>query len=139
MQGTLEIFIASLTNYELCVFYTHRLNEFLPASREKILKELSKRNIPLSDIPFLIEREKRSYTESQKKKFPGGNLCARCASDRNYTEERRTFGTRYRGERIVVRSICEVCGYDPLIRSIENENIDHVLSRLFRRLTGRRD
>ncbi len=103
-------FIANLSDHELSIFIGYQYNAFLENSREKINKEIIKRNLSAQNLEHLFK--KKINTESKDK----SKNCPRCGSNKLFLEidyEEKAKIHYVRAEVAIETNRCRLCGFNP--------------------------
>ena len=104
----LDIFLENLNDSELAAFIAYRFEDFLDNSRQKIVREIKKRELTHSDLKILFDKGLQIDTESNI-------TCPQCGSDRFYIETDYELRQRKYGsyEIAVDSNRCRICGFNP--------------------------
>jgi DNA-binding transcriptional MerR regulator len=103
-------FLNDLSDHELAIFIGYRYYGFLKESRNKIIKEVKKRNLSNEQIKYLFNKK---LNEDLKDK---SEICSKCGSDRLFVEtdyEERARGSYATAEIAIDTKRCRLCGYNP--------------------------
>lgn len=105
----LDYFLNNLSDHELAVFYGYRYSGFLGSSKEKINKEIKKRNLSREQLKSLLD--KKLNNDLKKEKIE----CKRCGSNSLFieTDYKEVPISEFSSAEIAMDSYrCRLCGYN---------------------------
>lgn len=107
MLSVLQTFLESLNDHELSIYYSYQHERFLPHAKEKIMKEIERRNLSKAAI------EVYSKTTLELSSLTGF-VCERCGSDRFILDtEIEHTGNQYLSKDFEIQSKrCRLCHFN---------------------------
>lgn len=109
LNEDLNTFLSSLSNSELATFIAYRFDDFLDNSKQKIIKEVKKRNLSITDLKHLYEK---GITDNNTDL---NSACPNCGSSKFILEtdfelRQKNYGSY---EVAVESNRCRICGFNP--------------------------
>lgn len=114
-MSQLETFLTSLSDSELAIFVAYRFDGFMSSSREKIIREIQRRELNRDKLTAL-------YKEGLPVPDEPGYHCPQCNSDRFFVEQDHEMRSRrYASYEVIIETKrCRLCGYNPDKRKPKN-------------------
>ena len=125
MYDDLNTFISNLTDNELATFVAYQFEELLDNSKQKIIKEVKRRNLSSDDLKRLYHQGISHGNDNRRR-----GVCPQCGSNKFFVEtdyelRQKDYGSY---EVAVESNRCRICGFNPakstqkgLIRKIKQK------------------
>ncbi len=108
-MSELDNFISSLSDHELAIFFGYRYDRFLDKSKEKIDKEIKKRNLSSEKLKSLLD------TKLNNESIKDIRNCPRCGSNKLFieTDYKEIPISEFSSAEVAMDSYrCRLCGYN---------------------------